>query len=172
MKFEILDGFRWMVTKTKPRCEKKFAEYCEKRHISTYLPLRRSIKRYAKRVVEFKVPVFQGYVFTHTRLEERVILQESRHSAQVIVPDTTMEETLVQELSALEILIGAVDEGKVQVRPEVQTGNRVQIKRGVLAGLTGMVARRSQMARVTVNVEMIGYSVSVDLDVDTLEIDV
>ena len=42
---------------------------------------------------------------------------------------------------------------------------------GPLAGLNGIVTRRKNRIRLTVNVEMVGQSVSLDVDVAEVEID-
>ena len=169
--FGRLEDKQWMVVKTKARSEKKFAEYCRNRSVTYYLPLRRSLKHYSRRTVEFMIPMFSGYVFVQINPMHKVTLLECRQSAQVIVPDKRSEETLITELNAIQTLINATLEGKIIVRPEIQVGENVRIKSGLLAGLNGIVTYRNHKTRVTVNVEMIGYSVSVDLDVGELDIE-
>ena len=117
------------------------------------------------------VPMFSGYVFTQIDPTHKLTLLECRQSAQVIVPDKRSEETLIAELNDIQILINATLQGKLVVRPEIQVGQYVRIKSGLLAGLNGIVAHRNNKTRVTVNVEMIGYSVSVDMDIDELDIE-
>ena len=170
-KIEKIPDKQWMVVKTKARCEKKFAEYCRKLSIVHYLPLRRSVRRYSNRKVEFSVPMFSGYVFAQINPNEKIKLLESRQSARVIAPDENMETKLVQELNDIKILINATLEGIILVRPEIQIGNFVRIRSGPLVGLTGIVTQRKNKTRVTVNVEMIGYSVSIDLDVSEIDIE-
>ena len=161
----------WMVVKTKPRCEKKFSEYCTATGITHYLPLRRSVKRYQNKRVEFMIPMFGGYVFAQINPESKILLLKPFHSAQIITPDLRMEEKLIQELNDIKTLINATSEGKIFVRPEIQIGKCVRIKTGAMAGLCGIVTRRNTQVRITVNVEMVGYSVSVDTDVGGVEID-
>ena len=170
-KIEKLYDKRWTVVKTKARGEKKFAEYCRNRLVTYFLPLRRSIRRYRNRTVEFMIPMFSGYVFTQIDPNQKITLLESRQSAQLITPDEHMEEILIKELNDIQRLITATLEGKIIVRPEIQVGKYVCIKSGILAGLKGIVSYRNNKTRVTVNVEMIGYSVSVDLDVGELDIE-
>ena len=168
---EKQEGETWAVVKTKARSEKKFAEYCIKHSVTCYLPLTRSIRRYKNRTVEFTIPMFSGYVFTQVNPKNRITILESRQSAQLIMPDEHMEDNLIRELNDLRLLINATNEGKLLVRPEIEVGKTVRIRGGVLAGLNGIVVRRKNKARVTVNVEMIGYSVSIDLDVNELDIE-
>ena len=129
------------------------------------------MKRYGKRSVEFTIPMFQGYVFAQIQTQNKITLLESRHSAQIITPDDKTENNLVFELNDIRRLIQATVEGKLLIRPEIKVGNVVQIRSGPLVGLSGIVSLRNKLARITVNVEMIGYSVSVDLDANEVEIE-
>ncbi len=168
---EACADMRWLVVKTRPRCEKKLAAYCFRRHVTTFLPLRRSIRHYPHRTVEFLIPMFAGYVFAQIDPGQTLTIMESRQAADVIVPDATMESHLITELNDLQFLIHATDEGTLEIRPEIQPGHPVTITGGALAGMSGIVTRRNNRTRVTVNVEMIGHSVSIDLDVGEIEVD-
>ena len=53
----------WYVAHTRPRCEKKLAEYCEREGISVTLPLYKSVKKYPGKVVTFEKPLFPNYLF-------------------------------------------------------------------------------------------------------------
>ena len=162
---------RWMVVKTKPRCEKKISELCERCQIVCYLPLRRSVRRYKSKTATFMVPIFPGYVFAQIESEYKGTIVEFRHSAQVIIPEDAMEDLLIQELNDIQRIVCATCDGKLLVRPEIQMGKPVKITSGVLSGLYGIIVRRNHKTRVTVNVEMIGYSVTVEIDVGGIEIE-
>ena len=162
---------RWMVVKTNARCEKKISELCERHKIVCYLPLRRSLRRYKSKTVTFMVPIFPGYVFAQVEPECKGTIVEFRHSAQVIIPEDTLEDLLIQELNDIQRIVCATSDGKLLVRPEIEMGNPVKITSGVLSGLYGIIVRRNNKTRVTVNVEMIGYSVTVEVDVGEIEIE-
>src|SRR5438105_142898 len=53
----------WYVAHTRPRCEKKLAEYCERQGFKVTLPLYRSVKKYDRKTVVFEKPLFPNYVF-------------------------------------------------------------------------------------------------------------
>lgn len=169
-RIEVLPDRRWVVVRTKPRCEKKLAEYCQRRAIHCYLPLRRSVRRYGKRVVEFMIPIFGGYVFAQPLAEQRQPLLESRYLAHVMDAEGPLEAVLVRELADIRILEEATLCGDLLVRPEVEAGRTVEIRSGPLAGLHGIVTRRKNKARLCVNVDMVGQSVSVEVDVDEVNL--
>jgi hypothetical protein len=57
------DGQRWEVIHTKPRCEKKLAEYARRSGITYYLPQMDSKRVYQRRIVNFTKPMFPSYLF-------------------------------------------------------------------------------------------------------------
>ena len=53
--------------------------------------------------------------------------------------------------------------------PYLTVGDRVRIKRGPLAGLTGILLRDTREMRVVLTVEMIARSISVEIELVNLE---
>jgi transcriptional antiterminator RfaH len=160
----------WLVVHTLARCEKKVREHCARHDITAYLPVRRSVRRYARRVVEFWVPLFPGYVFAQLEVERRHLISECRHVARLLLPTPIQETVLARELHDLAILERAALAGELTVRPEIVDGTPVAIQSGPLAGMQGIVVRRKSRVRLSLNIEMIGQSVNVEVDVSEVEI--
>ena len=59
----------WFVAHTRPRAEKKLAEFCVEQGYEHRLPVYRSVKTYARKRVIFEKPLFPGYMFA--RVERR-----------------------------------------------------------------------------------------------------
>jgi hypothetical protein len=53
----------WYVAHTRPRCEKKLADYCGRQGFSVTLPCYRSVRKYRGKTVVFEKPLFPSYVF-------------------------------------------------------------------------------------------------------------
>jgi len=168
---EKLNEMVWVVVKTKARSEKKFAEYCGRRHVTHYLPLQPSIRTYGRRKVEYTVPMFPGYVFAQIKPNDKLTLLQSSQSAQVMIPDMRSEKLLIRELNDIRILIRGITQGELVIRPQLEIGKSVRVKSGVLKGLNGIVTRRNNKTRISVNVDMVGYSVSLDLHVTEVELE-
>jgi len=168
---EHVEGLQWIVVRTKPRCEKKVQSFCDVRGITHYLPLRRSVRRYQNRVREFRVPIFSGYVFCQVSYADLGNVNECQHVAHILRPDELMELQLISELRSVQIFEEAMLEGDLTVRPEIEEGASVIIKSGPMAGLNGIVTRWKNKVRLTVNVEMVGQSVSLEIDAGEVEVD-
>ncbi len=163
-------GFSWTAVYTRPRCEKVVADHCARCRVACYLPLRRRAKRYQRRTVETFLPMFPGYVFVQLDSASRVALLRSHKVVTVLPVDSVQEARLVAELGEIQRLEQAELECELEVGPDLVVGKPVVITAGPLRGLTGIVERRHTRCRVSINVEMLGQSVSAELDVGDVEI--
>jgi len=168
----IKENMKWLVLKSQSRCEKKLAEFCIKGNINHYLPLRKSVKRYKTRVAKYHIPMFSGYIFVQLTPEDKNILYNTGKVVKMMIPDDHHEEKLILELKDVRILEEAAGLGTIVVRPEIETGSYVVVNSGCLAGLHGIVTRRKNKARISVNVDLIGQSVSLEIDVAEVELDI
>ena len=157
-------GTLWLVVRTRARAEKQVAAYCAKLGWPHYLPQRRSVRRYGPRAVTFYLPLFPGYVFAQLTADQRPALEQSRHVATLLLPAPPAEAGLIRELNDVLLLETLSQQETLVVRPELVVGQVVEIQQGPLAGLRGIIQRRKHEARLSVNVEMIGQSVSVEID--------
>lgn len=161
----------WTAALARPRCEKVVARYCGRIGIPCYLPLRREVKRYQRRNVEAFLPMFRGYLFLHLGPGDKEALAQCQRVAAVLPVDHMKEVRLVEELRSIRILELAGLQSELVVHPELAAGQEVVIGTGPMRGLRGIVEQRRSRARVTVNVEILGQAVSVDLDVGEVEAD-
>ncbi|MDP7743807.1 MAG: transcription termination/antitermination NusG family protein, partial [Lentisphaeria bacterium] len=83
LRIKLLADRRWIVVRTMARCEKKFAKFCDHLDIRHYLPLRRSVKRYTRKVATHLVPIFPGYVFVQVNPNLKPELLASKLTARV-----------------------------------------------------------------------------------------
>ncbi len=171
MSIDKMPGFHWTPVRTKPRQEKKFVEYCSINGIMYYLPLRRNLKRYQRRTVEFHVPMFSGYVFC--RLDQpsyqKVVL--SNRIVYRLQMNDASEDELIRELCDIQIFERLAVESEMIVRPELVTGSKILVKSGPLKGMRGVVEKRKGKMMITINVEMLGQSVSTEIDVEDISLE-
>lgn len=150
----------WVVLHTRPRCEKKIADFCERNTIPVYLPLRAKAHRYGSRERVFLSPLFPGYAFCITTQPQRMLVRQNRHVANVL--DVLDQETLVSQLRQIQQALAVGD--VAEVMPYLETGRPVRVTGGPFKGLEGIVARVKGRTRVVINVDMIRQSVAVEVD--------
>jgi transcription antitermination factor NusG len=156
---------------TKPRCEKVVTEYCSRHGIPCYLPLLRKAKRYQRRTVESLLPMVRSYVFVQLSAMSKPLLLQSHKIIQLYPVDRLQEEQLVLELCGIRQMEAMQAEADLIVLPELSPGQPVKVNSGPLAGLTGIVERRRNRTRVTINVELLGQAVAAEVDVGEIEPD-
>ncbi|HUU46027.1 MAG TPA: transcription termination/antitermination NusG family protein [Acidobacteriota bacterium] len=166
----IREGARWTAVMTKPRCEKAFARYCEGAKVPSYLPLRKRVGRYQRRTVTTWLPMFPGYVFVQYDPARPAELVNSHKIVRILDIGPTSEVVLVEELCTLQKMEELGRTAEIEVMSEIVPGKTVRITGGPLNGLTGIVERRFGAVRVTVNVDLLGQSVAIEMDVGDIEV--
>ena len=164
-------GLLWTPVRTKPRQEKKLADYCNAHGFEFYLPLKKNVRRYQRRTVEFMVPMFPGYIFCSVDEE---IYQTLLHSGAVvyrITMDDNKEKRLIADLNDLRIFEEIISQKEVIIRPEIAEGTQVRIRSGPLRGASGIVEKRKDKTMLTINIEILGQAVSTVIDIEDIEID-
>lgn len=168
---EHIPGHIWTPVRTKPRREKKLAEYCEAKGVEFYLPLKKRIHRYGRRTVEFFIPMFPGYVFCCLDEKKYQTILRSNCIVFRINIDEAGEEELLRELKSIRAFEKLSHETEVTVKPELVEGARVKINSGPFQGTTGFIERRKGKTLLTVNIEILGQSVTAEVDAGDLDVD-
>jgi transcriptional antiterminator RfaH len=155
----------WHVAHTRPRCEKKLAEYCGRAGLPLSLPCYRAAHKYRGKTVVFQKPLFPGYVFVQLLPHQRQKVYQSQYVANLLdVPD---QKLFVDQLN--DILRALETDLEVRLAPQLSAGTRVRIRSGPLRGLEGWVQDRSGMALVLLRLDFIGQAAAVKMEAAELE---
>ncbi|MCF6175056.1 MAG: hypothetical protein L3J71_04775 [Victivallaceae bacterium] len=163
------DGWLWMPVRTKPRQEKKLAAYCKIHNIGCYLPLLRRMHHYEKSNAEFKLPMFPGYIFCQINNDTYSTIVRSNTVLFKIDLDETGEAQLIKELLSIRQLETLAMENKLIIKPELEPGTPVTIKSGPFRDIEGIVSFRNNRCRITINIEMLGQSVSTEVNIENVD---
>lgn len=156
----------WHVAHTRPRCEKKLLQSCQREGIDARLPCYRSAHRYRGKIAVFHKPLFPGYVFLQIPKEKRrVVLQCDQVVKLLDVPD---QELFVRQLS--DILRALETDLEIRLAPIIDEGMRVKVKAGPLRGVEGWVEKRHGMSTVLIRLDFIGQAAAVKLEATDLEL--
>src|SRR5262245_52641376 len=110
----------WFVAHTRPRCEKKLADYCGREGFEVTLPLYKSVKKYRGKTVTFEKPLFPGYVFLRLAPQQPRKIYQSDYVANLltVVDQELFEQQLGDILQALETNY------EVFLAPQITAGSR------------------------------------------------
>jgi transcription antitermination factor NusG len=150
----------WWVLHTRPRQEKKLAEFLRDQRVPYFLPLTRK-RLMIRGVMRYSyLPLFSGYLFLQASNNERVVALSSRRIVAVLpVAD---QEQLRGDLTQIHQMIAAGL--SVTHEKELLPGTPVEIVSGPLCGLRGEVIRTASGQRFLVRVDFIQQGASVLLD--------
>jgi transcription antitermination factor NusG len=155
----------WYVAHTKPRREKKLAEFCEREGFAFVLPCYDSARKYRGKSVVFHKPLFPSYVFLQLLPRNAATVRQSDHVANLL--DVFDQATLVRQLREI---LAALESGLVlQVAPEIGEGSRVRIKSGPLQGVEGWVEKRHGINVVLLRLDFINQAAAVKVEAGLLE---
>lgn len=161
-----MDDIRWYVAHTRPRREKKLAEFAGQKGVSVTLPCFETVHKYRGKVVRFQKPLFPGYVFLRMPPSLRQTVLQSDHVANLL--DVVDQELLQQQL---EDILAAI-EAKVELflAPEIGEGMRVKIKSGPMRGMEGWVEQRYGMTTVLLRLDFISQAAAMKVEAGMLEL--
>ena len=156
----------WFVAHTRPRCEKKLAQFCEREHLEATLPCYRAVHKYAGKVVTFEKPLFPGYLFLNIAQQHRQEVYQSDYVANLL--EVHDQALFLEQLGNILLALGTGLE--IQLAPEIGVGRRVRITRGPLRNVEGWVENRYGMSTVLLRLDFISQAAAVKVEADELEL--
>jgi transcription termination/antitermination protein NusG len=157
----------WYAVYTQANHEKKAAAEIARRGVESFLPLYRSARRWSDRRVELELPLFQGYLFVHLALSDRLHVLQVPGVVRLVgfggLPVPLPHDQIELLRTGLK---GALC---VEPHPYLTVGRRVKLRSGPLAGTQGILLRRKGRFRVVISIELIQRAVVVDADAADVE---
>jgi transcription antitermination factor NusG len=155
----------WFVAHTRPRCEKKLADFCQQNGLSATLPCYSAAHKYRGKTVVFRKPLFPGYVFLRIENTDRRKVHQSDFVANLL--EVFDQEILARQLE--DILLALEADLDIRLAPTIGEGTRVKIKHGPLRGIEGWVEKRHGMNIVLLRLDFIGQAAAVKMEATDLE---
>lgn len=163
---EAVQKGNWYALYTCPRHEKRVAEQMERRSISCFLPLYRSVRRWKDRRKELELALFPGYVFVRMALENKLQVLELPGAVRLVSFNGKPAAVPADEIETLQTRLSGA---RIEPHPYLQTGRRVRVRSGAMQGLEGIVVRRKDRCRIVFSIDLIMRSVAVEVDQADLE---
>ena len=155
----------WWVAHTKSRNEKSLAFDLLARGVDYFLPLvpRTIFSGGRKRRVLH--PLFGGYVFVNGNRDDRLSVFQTERVCNVI--EVRDPVALMTTLSAIEKALD--NDIAIDAYPFAVVGRKVKVMAGPLTGVVGTIARRNEVERLFLAVEMLGQAVEMMIDTSLLK---
>jgi transcription antitermination factor NusG len=151
----------WYAAYTCARHEKRVVEHLRQRDVESFLPLYETIHRWNNGRHRVQLPLFPSYVFVRMALRDKLRVLQVPGIVQLVSfnggPAALPEVEIEKLRNALESGLPA------QPYRYLNVGSRVEIRRGPLQGLQGILLRHQGRFRVVLSVEMIMQSIVVEV---------
>jgi transcriptional antiterminator RfaH len=134
--------------------------------VACYLPLRRNVRHSGpvKRISQ--VPLFPGYVFLWGTIDDAYLADRTQRVASLIrVPDP---ERLEWELRNIHRALSTA--APLDPHDALRVGLRARVATGPCAGVEGLIASRSRLDRLVLQVNMLGTAVCLEVDAGLVEL--
>lgn len=149
----------WVAVQVVPRNEARVAILLQSKGYESFLPTYKVRRKWSDRVRTLDMPLFPGYVFCR-REEAAGLIVATPQVIRIVGFGGKPSPIEDEEIEALRRIgtSGATSEPCSYLR----IGDRVQVKNGPLAGITGILVQIGNQRRFIISINAIMRSVSVD----------
>jgi len=157
----------WYALHTYPRHEKRVHEDLGLRAIESFLPLYETVHRWKNGCkVRVELPLFPGYVFVKIDPRQRFKAVNLPGAVSIVGSVSGPWRLPDEEIQGLRTRLQSYH---FEPHPYLTVGQRVRIKSGPLADMTGYLVRQSGGLRVVLSLELIRQAAAVEVDADDVE---
>lgn len=152
----------WHAIYTRHQHEKSVALHLEQMGIQVFLPLYRETRRWSDRRKQVVLPLFPSYVFFSGGLERKLQILNTPGVCSLVASGGKIAVIPALELHAIQRATN--NSRSVEPHPFVQSGDRIRVHSGPLAGMQGIVARVKDSMRIVLSVQTLCRCVAVEVD--------
>lgn len=154
----------WFAVRVKSNFERTVSACLSGKGLEEFLPTYRTRRQWTDRTKEIEQPLFSGYLFS--RFEPRNSMSVLTtpgvvgivSAAKNLLPVADLEIEAIRTIVRSGLLAGPW--------PFLQVGQRVELVRGPLAGLEGILVKVKNQHRLVVSVTLLQRSISTEIDGD------
>ncbi|MDP9024309.1 MAG: UpxY family transcription antiterminator [Candidatus Eremiobacteraeota bacterium] len=154
-------GASWFVLRLRSRFDFAVRDQLRADSIEEFLPTREETTRWTDRMNVTTRPLFSGYIFARFDPREASRVRQTRGVVQIL--SIAQEPVPVPDEVIANLQRIAANPALVECCPYV-AGSTVRVERGPFAGVSGIITRVKGGAVLSIPVEILGRSVSVEID--------
>lgn len=162
------DNMDWYAVYTVVRHEKTVHQQLIDQGVTSFLPLLEVINRWKDRKKKVSLPLFPGYLFVHTDLEDKLSILKTRGVVRILGFNGDPYPIPCSQIENIEKLVSSnlsYDPYKYFI-----SGKEVIVVKGPLEGAKGKIIERRGNYRLILAVDLIQSAVSVEVDIDHVEL--
>jgi transcription antitermination factor NusG len=154
----------WFAIRVKPNYEKPVLATLRGKGFEPYLPLLRTRRQWSDRVKMMDLPLFPGYLFCRLDLQDRMPLVTTPGFLYIVGVGKNPEPVDDKEIEAISAVLRSGL--PVKAHTSLKVGQSVELQRGPLRGLHGVLTKIADQHRLYVAVTLLQRSISVEVEPD------
>ncbi len=159
---DAMSGAAWFALRTSPRHEKRVHARLVARGIESFLPLWERWSRWKDRRKMIETPLFPGYCFARFGGPDRSTVVKTVGVIGIVGSGGGPEPVDEREIDSLRTLVRSQIE--YDPLPGLREGDPVEVVRGPLLGVRGLLIRREPRCRLLIYVNVIRQGAVVEID--------
>ncbi|MCS6896595.1 MAG: UpxY family transcription antiterminator [Nitrospira sp.] len=160
-------SIHWYALRTKSRHEKVVRDQLNRQGFEPLLPTVRRLSQWKDRKKEIEVPLFSGYCFVRFGGGAKLSVQKIAGVVEVVGSGGRPEPIPDSEIENLRTLMSSVL--PYDPHPYLHEGMVVEVVRGPLRGVRGILLRKEKRHRLVVGIRLIQQAAAVEIDVRDVE---
>jgi transcriptional antiterminator NusG len=152
---------RWYALRTKSRHEKLVRDRLISLGIEQLLPTVKQLSQWKDRKKEIDVPLFSGYCFGRFPWQERTPVLKVSGVVEIVGSGSRPEPIPDEEIGAIQQLMASTL--RYDAHPYLHEGMMVEVARGPLQGVRGILLRRDKRHRLVISVHLIQQAAAVEI---------
>jgi transcriptional antiterminator NusG len=158
------EALEWFALAVRPRHEKAVSRLLRYKGYETFVPLYRRQHRYGRRLRQFELALFSGYVFCRFDALVRLPILMTPGVIRLVGAGRVPTPVDDNEIKALQSAARA--SFPMQPHAFLTAGERVRIASGPLAGVEGVVVDSTKPFRLLLSITLLQRSVLVEINED------
>ena len=155
---------RWYALRTRSRHEKVVRDQLVNQGIEPLLPTVKRLSQWKDRKKEIEVPLFSGYCFVRIDSGQKLPVLKTIGVVDIVGGGSRPEAIPDEEIHAIKTLMTSVL--PYDSHPYLHEGMTVEVVRGPLQGLHGILLRKEKRHRLVLGVRLIQQAAAVEIDTE------
>jgi transcription termination/antitermination protein NusG len=156
------DVARWYALRTKSRHEKQVRDRLAAKGIEQLLPTVKRMSQWKDRKKKIEAPLFTGYCFSRLAWPDRMEVLTVPGVVQIVGGGNRPEAIPDEEIEAIKTLM--ISTLPYDSNPYLHEGMPVEVIRGPLEGVRGILVRKTKPCRLIISVHLIRQAAAVEID--------
>ena len=152
----------WYAVRTRSRHEKLVRDRLAGLGVEHLLPTVMRLSQWKDRKKEIEAPLFSGYCFARFGWPDRLAVQTVSGVVGLVGGGQRPEPIPDEEIDALKLLMAS--ELPYDAHPYLREGMMVEVRRGPLEGVRGILLRKAKRHRLVISIHLIQQAAAVEID--------